>query len=168
MLAGLAAAVTLPPGSLTPTAKHVPAPIAAPSPATKTSPASAAERRFVILVGQGLQAAQEGSLSEAVRLLRRALELKPTDAESWNSLGVVLVRQGEMAAGIDAFRQALHLDPNQSEPHRNLAVALDREGRSAEAVTHYQAFLRLSPESHPARVAVRGRLAAISDPRSAE
>lgn len=118
-----------------------------------------------MLVGQGLQAAQEGALSEAGILLRKALELKPADSETWNSLGVVLVRQGETAAGMDALQQALRLDPNHPEAQRNLAVALDREGRPAEAVTHYQAFLRLSAESHPARDAVRRRLAAISGPR---
>lgn len=168
MLAGSAAALILRPGSLTPTTKPVPLPIAAPSPAARTPPASAAERRVIMLVGQGLQAAQEGGLSEAARLLRKALELRPSDVDTWNSLGVVLVRQGDTTGGMDAFRQALHLDPNQPEAHRNLAVTLDRQGRSTEAVTHYQAFLRLSAESHPARDAVQRRLAAISNPRSGE
>jgi Flp pilus assembly protein TadD len=117
-----------------------------------------------MLVAQGLQAAEEGGLAEAARLLRKALELRPTDVDTWNSLGVVLVHQGETTGGMDAFHQALRLDPNQPEAHRNLAVTLDREGRSADAVTHYQAFLRFSPESHPARDAVRRRLAAISRP----
>ncbi len=121
-----------------------------------------------MLVGQGLQAAEEGQLSEAAILLKKALELKPKEAETWNSLGVVLVRQGETAAGMDAFREALRLDPNHPEAHRNLAVALDRESRSAEAATHYQAFLRVSAENHPARDAVRRRLAAISGSRPSE
>jgi cytochrome c-type biogenesis protein CcmH/NrfG len=148
-----------------PTPARVSASMTAPTPVPSTPTASAAEQRVAMLVGQGIQAAQEGELSEAVRLLRKALELKPAESETWNSLGVVLVRQGDTAGGMDAFRQALRLDPDHPEVQRNLAVVLDREGRSAEAVTHYQAFLRLSAESDPARDAVRRRLATISGPR---
>ncbi len=172
ILVGMLAAASLTALPLRPRKHLTPARVSAltvvPPPAPRTPQAPAADERFVMLVGQGLQAAQEGALSEAARLLRQALDLKPTDAETWNTLGVVLVREGETAGGIDAFRRALRLDQNRPEAHRNLAVALDREGRFAEAVTHYQAFLRLSPESHPARDAVRRRLAAISGPRSGE
>jgi Flp pilus assembly protein TadD len=99
---------------------------------------------------------------EATALLMKALELKPTDTDTWNTLGVLLVRQGETAQGIDAFGRALRLYPDHPEAHRNLAVALDRQGRSREAAIHYRAFLRLSAESDPARDDVRRRLIEVS------
>jgi cytochrome c-type biogenesis protein CcmH/NrfG len=92
----------------------------------------------------------------------KALDLRPTDGETWNSLGVVLVRQGQAARGVDAFNHALHLNPDHLEAHRNLAVTLDRQGRSGEAAAHYRAFLRLTQEDHPARDDVRRRLLDVS------
>ena len=139
-----------------------------PLPAPRTPSPTALDERFLALVGRALQAAQERALPEAAGLLEKALELKPTDAETWNSLGVVLVLQGETARGADAFGQALRLDPTHPEAHRNLAVALDRQGRSGEAVPHYRAFLRLSPQSHPTRDEVRRRLAEVSGSRAEE
>jgi Flp pilus assembly protein TadD len=120
------------------------------------------DERFRALRGEGLEKAQQGALREAAGLFMRALDLRPTDAETWNSLGVVLVRQGQAARGVDAFNHALHLNPNHLEAHRNLAVTLDRQGRSGEAAVHYRAFLRLTQEDHPARDDVRGRLLDLS------
>ena len=156
-----ATALLMRPRSVALTPLPAPAPIVA-RPATPPT----ADQRFVALVRQGLTAAQEGDLEEAAGLMKKALELKPTDADSWNSLGVILVRQGEMSRGVGAFRQALSLDPNHPEAHRNLAVALDRQGRSDEAAAHYRAFLRLGGASHPGGDAVHRRLAEISASRS--
>jgi tetratricopeptide (TPR) repeat protein len=117
------------------------------------------DKRFVALSGQGFQAAQDGALGEAIGLFTRALEVKPTDADTWNTLGVVLTRRGETARGADAFGRALRVNPVHVEAHRNLAVLLDGQGRFREAAAHYRAFLTLSAENHPARDEVRRRLA---------
>ena len=168
MLAFAATAVMLRPRAAAPIAPRASASTVAPSPTVKTPYPAAIDERFLALVRGALQAAQERALPEAAGLLEKALELKPTDAETWNSLGVVLVLQGDTARGADAFGQALRLDPTHPEAHRNLAVALDRQGRSGETVAHYRAFLRLSPESHPARDAVRRRLTEVSGSRVEE
>ena len=146
------------PLAVTPPLQSVPL-RSAPAPTT-------ADRRFAELVGQGLEAARDGRLADSVALLKRALELRPRDSETWNSLGVVLVREGETAAGAEAFRQSLRFDPDHLEAHRNLAVSLDRLGWPGEAVAHYRAFLRLSGERHPARDDVQRRLAEGAAPDS--
>ncbi len=165
MLAFPAAAIMMRPRPVTLTATGASALTVAPLP---TPGPAASDERFQTLVGRALQAAQARALPEAAGLLEKALELKPTDAETWNSLGVVLVLQGDTARGADAFGQALRLDPTHPEAHRNLAVALDRQGRSGEAVPHYRAFLRLSPAAHPTRDEVRRRLAEVSGSRVEE
>jgi len=168
MLAVPAAAIMMRSRPVALTAMAPSAPTVGPLPAPGTPSATALDERFLALVRGALQAAQERALPEAAGLLEKALELKPTDAETWNSLGVVLVLQGETARGADAFGQALRLDPAHPEAHRNLAVAMDRQGRSGEAVSHYRAFLRLSPASHPTRDEVRRRLAEVSGSRAEE
>ncbi len=149
------------------------APTAAPSPGPVVTAVSATAQSKVLrdeptseFLTLGMRAAQEGTLHEAAELFRQALDLKPTDAETWNRLGVVLVLQGETARGVDAFARALRLDPGQPEAHRNLAVTRDREGRSDEAVAHYQAFLRWSRADHPALDDVRRRVAELSAPKA--
>ena len=131
-----------------------------PSLAAASPPATA--ERFRALQREGFEKAQQGALPEAAELFTEALDLRPTDAETWNSLGVVLVRQGHTARGVDAFRHALRLYPNHLEGHRNLAVTLDRQGRSGEAAVHYRAFLRLTRPDDPARDDVRRRLLDVS------
>ena len=143
-------------------------PVALPSPPSAAVPAPAAplsratDERFDTLLGRGLEKARQDALPAAAELLTEALTLRPTDAETWNSLGVVLVRQGQTARGTDAFNRALCLSPDHAEAHRNLAVALDRQGRSDSAAAHYRAFLRASREDHPSRDDVRRRLDQIS------
>ena len=146
------------PRGVAPSPARTPAPVIAPS----RIPSASAGERFVALVDRGLQAAREDALGEAAGSFRKALELKPGDADTWNALGVVLVRQGETVRGVDAFEHALRFNPNHAEAHRNLAVVLDRQGRSREAVAHYRSFLSLGAESHAASDEVRRRLAELA------
>jgi len=146
------------PRNVTSSISRVPAPVVS----VPAVPPVATNERFLATVRQGLEAAREGNLPQAAGLLRRALEQKPTDADVWNNLGVVLVRQGESSRGIDAFRQALRFKPNHAEAHRNLAVVLDRQGRTRDAVAHYRAFLGSSVDGETGREDVLRRLAEVS------
>jgi Flp pilus assembly protein TadD len=133
-------------------------PVAAPAPASARPAPIAKAAAVPDLLRQGREAAQSGSAVEAAVLFKQALAVNDSDAETWNSLGVVLVRQGESGEGIDAFRRAVKLMPAYAEANRNLAVALDRRGKTAEAVTYYRAFLLHAPERHPDRADVHRRL----------
>ena len=106
-------------------------------------------------------AAQQGATLEAAGPSDAALALNRADAETWNSLGEILLLEGDTARAADAFRDALRFDPGYPTAHRNLAVVLDQEGRPGEAVAHYEAFLRFSTESDPGLDDVRRRLAEL-------
>ncbi len=127
---------------------------------SKTKEASIRDRARS-LVGEGLDAARARDFQEASRLLTKALELDPSDAEAWNSLGVVLIRQGEATQGVGALRRALRVDPGHAEAHRNLAVALDGQGRCREAALHYRSFMSRSDTANPYREDVTRRLAEL-------
>jgi len=107
-------------------------------------------------------------MDEAAVAFRKAVEVDPTDAEAWSSLGVVLVRAGDETRGVEAFRRALRAAPRHPEAHRNLAVVFDRQGRAAEAARHYRAFLATSPADSPDRAPIMARLEEISARRSGE
>ena len=116
----------------------------------------------------GVDAAQSGELEQAAAAFRKAVEVDPTDAEAWDSLGVVLVRTGDEARGVEAFRRALRVAPGHSEAHRNLAVVLDRQGRAAEAARHYRAFLAKSRSDNPDRATILARLEEMGVRRTGE
>lgn len=161
-MAVLAAALLVRSQSSAPPAKTPVAPIRALEPSPPAPPIATAS----VLARRGLEAAQGGAAGEAARLFREALERDPSDAETWNNLGVVLARRGETAEAAEAFVRALALQPAHADSHRNLAVVLDRRGRLAEAITHYRAFLAHGGASHPDRAGVERRLAELSRGRS--
>jgi tetratricopeptide (TPR) repeat protein len=114
------------------------------------------------LVDEGLTAARDRDFEEASRLLTKALDLDPADADAWNGLGVVLIRQGEITRGVGALRRALRAQPSHAEAHRNLAVALDGQGRCREAALHYRGFLSQTDGSNSFRQDVTRRLGELA------
>ena len=157
---------------------HIPAmPLARPSPPIPARVAAlpepvpsavSARDRIAALMRTGLEAARTGEMDEAAVAFRKAVEVDPTDAEAWSSLGVVLVRAGDETRGVEAFRRALRAAPRHPEAHRNLAVVFDRQGRVAEAARHYRAFLATSPADSPDRAPIMARLEEISARRTGE
>lgn len=143
--------------------KPVPPPplVVAPTAKPVTAAAPSTQQRAKALVSEGLDAARGLDFQEAARLFAKALDLDPTDADAWNSLGVVLIRQGEITRGMGALRRALRAQPGHADAHRNLAVALDGQGRCREAALHYRSFLSQSDVSTPYRADVSRRLAEL-------
>lgn len=148
----------------------VPAPVSAPAALLPVPPPPAVPigDRVAALMRSGVEAAQSGDLDQAAAAFRKAVEVDPTDAEAWDSLGVVLVRTGDEARGVEAFRRALRVAPGHPEAHRNLAVVLDRQGRAAEAARHYRAFLAKSPGDSPDRATIMARLEEMGARRTGE
>jgi Flp pilus assembly protein TadD len=131
-------------------------------------PAVSVRDRTAALMRAGMEAARHGEMDEAAVAFRKAVEVDPTDAEAWSSLGVVLVRAGDETRGVEAFRRALRAAPGHSEAHRNLAVVFDRQGRGAEAARHYRAFLATSPTDSPDRAPIMARLEEMGARRTGE
>jgi Tfp pilus assembly protein PilF len=136
--------------------------------ASPAPPAVSVRDRTAALMRAGMEAARHGEMDEAAVAFRKAVEVDPTDAEAWSSLGVVLVRAGDETRGVEAFRRALRAAPGHSEAHRNLAVVFDRQGRGAEAARHYRAFLATSPTNSPDRAPIMARLEEMGARRSGE
>jgi cytochrome c-type biogenesis protein CcmH/NrfG len=142
--------------------------VSAPAAPQTAPPAVPVSDRVAMLMQAGIDAARSGELDQAAAAFRKAVEVDPTDAKAWDSLGVVLVRAGDEARGVEAFRRALRAVPGHPETHRNLAVVLDRQGRGAEAARHYRAFLAKSPAGSPDRASIMARLNEMGIRRTGE
>jgi tetratricopeptide (TPR) repeat protein len=76
--------------------------------------------------------------AEAIRHLRRAVELDSNYVRSRYNLGLVLARDGRIDEAVRQFRRALDLQPMNSEVLINLGLAVQRQGGLDEAETLYR------------------------------
>lgn len=92
-----------------------------------------------------------GEHAEAVRVARRAVALRPSDAFHHNTLGTVLAAAGELDAAIDALREACALQPDLAAGWYNLGIMLIRSVRFDEAADAFRRAVTLAPDHMLAR-----------------
>jgi Flp pilus assembly protein TadD len=81
---------------------------------------------------------------ESIKLLREALQIKPT-AKIHHNLGIALSQTGRIDEAIQCYKEALNLDPEIAGAHNGLGTALRKKGKLPEAVVHYTEAIRLDP-----------------------
>jgi len=101
-----------------------------------------------ILHGQGLLAAMQGNLNEAVVKFREAAQANPPlpSAAMEGALAVAraLLQRDENDQAIALFRQAVSRFPESIEAHHGLALALERAGQGEAARAEYATIEQLS------------------------
>ncbi len=101
-------------------------------------------------------------LEDALRLLTRAQELKPGDAQLWHNLGIVREQNDDVPGAHDAFQRAVELNPGNAESHYNLGVTRAALQDADGAETAYRQTLALDNRHAGAAAG----LAAISETRN--
>ena len=92
-----------------------------------------------------------GRTDEAIEHFRRAAQLKPDDAATYNNLGLALATRGDSDEAVTNFQIALRLKPDFVEALCNLGGVFMVQKRYDEAIVSYQDALRLEssrPETH--------------------
>ncbi|HEY5742703.1 MAG TPA: tetratricopeptide repeat protein [Terrimicrobiaceae bacterium] len=88
------------------------------------------------------------NLDEAGQLIRRALDMEPTNGAYIDSLGWLYFKQGKFSESLTELLRAAEL---LSEPDavvfEHIGDAFDKLGKKAEAVLYWQKALQLNPES---------------------
>jgi len=77
--------------------------------------------------------ATQGKFNEAIAACRAALRVRPDFVQTYNNLGLYLVRVGKPDEALNQFTEALRINPNFAEAHLNLARLLVQLGRREEA-----------------------------------
>ena len=85
------------------------------------------------IIAEANDALGRDDIRAAERLLSRATQLNPRDAELICALGNLRLQLEECAGAVAAYRAAAALQPLSEHPHANSALALLMLGRSAEA-----------------------------------
>lgn len=89
---------------------------------------------------------EEGGAA-ALSMLRRALALRPHQAETWSNLGLVLWRQGRVEEAGEALHKAVTLHPDRATFRANLGVFCGTVGKVEEAEVELKEATRLDPDN---------------------
>src|SRR5437762_978031 len=89
-------------------------------------------RRARKLTEQAWEAAHEGNLDLAEKVIRRAVAAQPENPVLWDDQGALLALRQKDAEAAEAFRTALSLAPTFPEPYAHLAALRVRQGFTRE------------------------------------
>ena len=106
---------------------------------------AAGTNNHIVYGNLGALCLMQGKFDEVIKLLRRALELKPNYPDAHYNLGIALEEQGDLTAAIASYKTALQLKPNYPEAHNNLGIALQKQGDLTAAIASYNTALQLKP-----------------------
>jgi hypothetical protein len=104
-------------------------------------------RRARKLAEQAWEAAHEGNLDLAEKIIRRAVLAQPDNPVLWNDQGMILRLRQKEAEAAEAFRSALSLTPAFAEPYTHLAALRVRQGFAREAVALQSQAVKHAPEN---------------------
>jgi tetratricopeptide (TPR) repeat protein len=92
-----------------------------------------------------------GHEQEAIRLTKKALEIRPNSAEAINNIGMFLEELNLHDESLAAYRKAAELSPTLETAHWGIANRLAAmSGHEENAIQEYQIALRLKPEDERA------------------
>ena len=94
--------------------------------------------------GLGMVYRVEGRHSDAESILRKSIQLNPSDTCPYNQLGRMYYDAKAYPKAIEAFRELLRLRPN-AVTHHFVANSLYRSGQVEESLKSYQEATRLAP-----------------------
>ena len=92
----------------------------------------------------GMICVNTGREDEAVQLITRALEIKPSDAQAHGNLGLAYQRMGNLDSAERHFRESIRLDPNKPVVWNSLGNVLREKGQAADAVKAYETTLKVN------------------------
>ncbi len=95
---------------------------------------------------QALLHHRAGRLSEAERLYRGILQVRPDHAGTNNALGIALKGQGKPDEAASVFRRIVTVAPDYAPGHSNLGNILFEQGKLDEAEASYRRALELRPD----------------------
>ena len=94
----------------------------------------------------GTLRSDQGRLSEALALLKRAIELDPKYAEAYNNLAIVHGQMGQLDKAYQSVQKAIELQPGYAKAHFNLATWYYRQGQLSESQATLLQAIELDPD----------------------
>ncbi len=74
----------------------------------------------------------DGSAPKAIKMLEKALKIRPEDSLAWTFLGDVHMDSGKATRAIKAYKKAVEIDPGNFRAWYHLGITLDEEKKKYE------------------------------------
>ena len=94
----------------------------------------------------GLAETARGDLAEMLRWQKKAVTLRPTDAEHYRSVGNTYLALGTFEQAEQWFRKALRVKPDDARAHERLADLYEIRGEPNKAAIEIQEMLAKAPD----------------------
>jgi Tfp pilus assembly protein PilF len=88
---------------------------------------------------------KKNDLPSAKDHLQKAIDVAPTFAKAYNSLGIILAKEKNFTQAIEAYKQALNYDPSLAATHCNLGILYNRVEDYPKAIESFQKAIKLDP-----------------------
>lgn len=82
---------------------------------------------------EGHTALAMGEMEKAAQHYRKAVQIDPSHAEGWQSLGMALVKTDHLEEAISVLTRLVELQPKDQLAYSSLSLALGRAGKIKEA-----------------------------------
>jgi tetratricopeptide (TPR) repeat protein len=89
---------------------------------------------------------QVGDCPKAEQLYKQIIQMDPSNADIWYSLGVICQDQRKVADAAVNFEHVVRLRPSSADAHYSLGSCLSDLGKREEAIVHYKQALKLTPD----------------------
>lgn len=103
---------------------------------------------------QALKSKQEGRLLVAERLLKKAIEFEPGQADYHFELGSLCIERGDLVGARLELEQAVTLEPNHLPAHYNLGLVYRELGMMSEARSQFRRVLEIDPQNAKAQLQI--------------
>ena len=84
-------------------------------------------------------------LDEAIKAFKKAIDLNPFDADSFNNIGVAFQEKGKLEKATEAFNKATSLNPTHVEAFYNLGNSFDYQGKRDDAIKAFKKAISINP-----------------------
>jgi Flp pilus assembly protein TadD len=106
---------------------------------------SVTKDNYRMMMNLGVCLNDQGRYDEAIRLLRRADELRPGDMVALHGLGNAMFRTGRYEEALAYYTRETAVDPAYGRAYLNMGLACAKLGRFREAEGHFRKAIAVDP-----------------------
>ena len=103
--------------------------------------------QFQLMLGQAIEAFQNGNMPGAESILKRLLQVDSKNIPALHVLGLIRASQDNHVEAVKFLKKAASLEPGDPSLQYNLAKALSNTGNEKEALIFHQRAVKLMPQN---------------------
>ncbi len=99
------------------------------------------------LANLGVAEYQLKNFQGAEKNLQRSLEIEPSIAQNWTTLGLIQFEKGQLILAISSLTRAVHEDPGSIQAHLYLAAVTYEYGWTLASISELNEVIKLDPKN---------------------